>query len=84
MLTKNKKLYTVTIVFPFDDYYISTTRKIEDILGISDGSGAGFGERDLQYYNKTKTETKEMQKLVKNLKIKKLRFSTELEVPGEL
>lgn len=57
--------YLLELVFPADENMWVNDSKITKVLGLCDGSGYGFGERDMAYYFKN---IKDLNRAVKKLK----------------
>lgn len=81
---QNKKEYCLMVLYPSELYFQGTSPDylISKILKRhSDGSGMGFGERDLSYYFKSKilaeNAKKKIVKCLDKKLLKKLTFSIE-------
>lgn len=48
MAKKQKRHFRVAIAYP-SNYYPELDEKLEDRLGVSDGAGMGFGNRDMDW-----------------------------------
>jgi len=59
IMKKNKK-YTLTLIYKLDDDSYEHNEKFQKLLGYADGSGSGFGERDMQWDDLTKDKAEKM------------------------
>jgi hypothetical protein len=68
------RTYRLNVAYPLDSHYGTIERKIErTIRAESVGSGAGFGERDLDFEFPTKEERDAARSKINRLKIKELK-----------
>lgn len=54
-MSNNKPYYVLSLSYPADQYP-AMDKKIEKLIGSRDGSGMGFGERDMDWTFDTKQE----------------------------
>jgi hypothetical protein len=81
---KKQQKYNLIITYPADRYmslWVSDSnhpdRRIEAVIGNGDrqGSGCGWGERDIDYLFESRDEALKAKKAITSLKIKGLRSS---------
>jgi len=81
---KQQQKYNIIITYPADRYmslWVSDSnhpdRRIEAVIGSGDwqGSGCGWGERDIDYLFENRSEALKAKKAITSLKIKGLKSS---------
>lgn len=78
-------LYRVTVVYPVQDNIDEMIEQqiLAAVGRSSDGSGLGFGERDIEWDNLPKKEARKLRRKIEALSIDGLRVYVDEEVPYE-
>jgi hypothetical protein len=76
---KGNIMYTLNVSFALDEDFVEKSNRVMEIVGKHSGSsGAGFGERDMQFYFDTREECE----IAKNKFLTLEEFDVQIEEGG--